>query len=76
MYDSTISRNEGWNFGNQVLERADKTSRVLDANTIICLSPKQVGSSLDLIQWAALLSVSAYDMYRKKYGKLSSVLIL
>jgi uncharacterized alpha-E superfamily protein len=36
----TISRNEGWNFGKlgQVLERADKTSRVLDANTIICLS--------------------------------------
>jgi uncharacterized alpha-E superfamily protein len=32
-YDSTISRNEGWNFGKlgQVLERADKTSRVLDA---------------------------------------------
>jgi uncharacterized alpha-E superfamily protein len=32
MYDSTISRNEGWNFGKlgQVL-RADKTSRVLDA---------------------------------------------
>jgi uncharacterized alpha-E superfamily protein len=33
MYDSTISRNEGWNFGKmgQVLERADKTSKVLDA---------------------------------------------
>ena len=36
-------------------------------------SEKKVGSSLDLIQWAALLkSVSAYDMYRKKYGKLKS----
>jgi uncharacterized alpha-E superfamily protein len=75
MYDSTISRNEGWNFGKlgQVLERADKTSRVLDAKYHLLLdSPKEVGSSLDLIQWAALLkSVSAYDMYRKKYGKLS-----
>jgi uncharacterized alpha-E superfamily protein len=63
MYDSTISRNEGWNFGKlgQVLERADKTSRVLDAKYHHLLeSPKQVGSSLDLIQWAALLkSVSA-----------------
>jgi uncharacterized alpha-E superfamily protein len=59
MYDSTISRNEGWNFGKlgQVLERADKTSRVLDAKYHHLLeSPKQVGSSLDLIQWAALLS--------------------
>jgi uncharacterized alpha-E superfamily protein len=57
MYDSTISRNEGWNFGKlgQVLERADKTSRVLDAKYHHLLeSPKQVGSSLDLIQWAAL----------------------
>jgi uncharacterized alpha-E superfamily protein len=75
MYDATISRNEGWNFGKlgQVIERADKTSRVLDAKYHMLLgSPKQIGSSLDLIQWAALLkSVSAYDMYRKKYGKLT-----
>ncbi|MGB3606189.1 MAG: alpha-E domain-containing protein [Psychroserpens sp.] len=76
MYDATISRNEGWNFGKlgQVLERADKTSRVLDAKYHLLLgSARQVGSSLDLIQWAALLkSVSAYDMYRKKYGKLTA----
>jgi len=76
MYDATISRNEGWNFGKlgQTLERADKTSRVLDAKYhFLSGSTKQVGSSLDLIQWAALLkSVSAYDMYRKKYGKLTS----
>jgi uncharacterized alpha-E superfamily protein len=74
MYDATISRNDGWNFAKlgQALERADKTSRVLDAKYHFLLgSPKLVGSSRDLIQWAALLkSVSAYDMYRKKYGKL------
>jgi len=76
MYDATISRNEGWNYGKlgQAIERADKTSRVLDAKYHFLLgSPSQVGSSLDLIQWAALLkSVSAYDMYRKKYGKLTA----
>jgi uncharacterized alpha-E superfamily protein len=76
MYDATISRNEGWNFAKlgQFIERADKTSRVLDAKYHFLLnSPNQVGSTLDLIQWAALLkSVSAYDMYRKKYGKLTS----
>lgn len=75
MYDATISRNEGWNFGKlgQVIERADKTSRVLDAKYHLLLdNPQQIGSSIDLIQWAALLkSVSAYDMYRKKYGKLT-----
>lgn len=76
MYDATISRNEGWDFAKlgQLLERADKTSRVLDVKYHLLLgSAKQVGSSLDLIQWTALLkSVSAYDMYRKKYGKLTS----
>ena len=75
MYDATISRNEGWNFGKlgQAIERADKTSRLLDAKYHLLLdSPRMVGSSLDIIQWAALLkSVSAYDMYRKKYGKLT-----
>lgn len=75
MYDATISRNEGWHFGKlgQALERADKTSRVLDTKYHLLLdSPKSVGFSLDLVQWAALLkSVSAYDMYRKKYGKLT-----
>ncbi|WP_158978635.1 alpha-E domain-containing protein [Cellulophaga sp. L1A9] len=76
MYDATISRNEGWHFGKlgQAIERADKTSRVLDTKYHLLLdSPNEVGSSLDLIQWASLLkSVSAYDMYRKKYGKLTS----
>lgn len=76
MYDATISRTEGWDFGKlgQALERADKTSRVLDTKYHLLLnSANQVGSATDLIQWAALLkSVSAYDMYRKKYGKLTA----
>ena len=76
MFDTTLSRTDGWHFAKlgQVIERADKTSRVLDVKYHILLSsPEQVGSSLDLIQWAALLkSVSAYDMYRKKYGKLNA----
>ncbi len=74
--DATISRNDGWHFGKigQMIERADKTSRVLDVKYHILLpSAASVGTPLDLIQWAALLkSVSAYDMYRKKYGKLQT----
>jgi len=74
---STISRNDSWHFGNigKLLERADKTSRVLDVKYHILLpTPEAVGSPVDLIQWAALLkSVSAYDMYRKKYGRLAHV---
>lgn len=75
IFDATISRNDGWHFGKigQLLERADKTSRVLDVKYHILLtSTEEVGSPIDLIQWAALLkSVSAYDMYRKKNGKLT-----
>ncbi|WP_372775040.1 alpha-E domain-containing protein [Mangrovibacterium sp.] len=73
--DATISRTEGWHFGRigKLLERADKTSRILDVKYHLLLpSPKDVGTSVDIIQWAALLkSVSAYDMYRKLYGKLT-----
>ena len=73
--DATISRTEGWHFGHigRMLERADKTSRILDVKYHILLPTVQdVGSTLDIIQWAALLkSVSAYDMYRKLYGKLT-----
>jgi len=72
--DATFSRNDGWHFGKigQLIERADKTSRVLDVKYHMLLpTPVAVGSPLDLIHWAALLkSVSAYDMYRKKNGKL------
>lgn len=72
--DATISRTDAYHFGKvgQYIERADKTSRVLDVKYYMLL-PKtdKVGSSLDLIQWAAVLkSVSAYDMYKKEYGNL------
>lgn len=80
IFDATISRTDGWHFGKigQSLERADKTSRVLDVKYHMLLpSAKAVGTPLDLIQWASLLkSVSAYDMYRKKYGRLTAVNIL
>ncbi len=76
IFNDTLSRSDSWHFGNvgKLLERADKTSRVLDVKYHILLPDQSdVGSPLDLIQWAALLkSVSAYDMYRKKYGKLSA----
>lgn len=79
IFDVTISHNDGWHFGKigRLIERADKTSRVLDVKYHMLLPNKElVGSSLDLIQWAALLkSVSAYDMYRKRFGKLTVVSI-
>jgi uncharacterized alpha-E superfamily protein len=72
--DATMTHNESWHFGQvgRRLERADKTARILDVKYFILLpSLRYVGSMLDNIQWMALLkSASAYEMYRKRGGRL------
>ena len=73
--DATMSHGEGWHFGRlgRLIERADKTSRILDVKYFFLLpSVADVGTSLDSIQWAALLkSASALEMYRKRHGRIS-----
>ncbi len=68
--DVTMTHNEGWHFGQlgRFLERAEKTTRILDVKYFILLpSVRDIGSTLDELQWAALLrSTSAYEMYRKQ----------
>jgi uncharacterized alpha-E superfamily protein len=68
--NATMSHNEGWHFGQigRYLERADKTSRILDVKYFILLpSPQDIGTALDELQWIALLrSTSGYEMYRKQ----------
>ena len=56
-----------------MLERADKTSRILDVKYYILLrSSADVGTPFDDIQWAAVLrSASAFEMYRKRFGRIS-----
>jgi uncharacterized alpha-E superfamily protein len=71
----TMSHGEGWHFGRlgQLLERADKTSRILDVKYFILL-PKvdYIGTSIDTIQWAALLkSASALEMFRKRFSTIT-----
>lgn len=72
--DATMSHGEPWHFGRlgRFLERADKTTRILDMKYFILLPDvTYVGSPYDNIQWAALLrSASALEMYRKKYGRI------
>lgn len=67
--NATQSRSESWHFGQlgQLLERADKTTRILDVKYFVLLpSVDAVGSPIDDLQWIALLkSASAYEMYRK-----------
>lgn len=72
--DSTMDHGEGWHFGRmgRMLERADKTSRILDVKYFILLpSVDYIGSSYDNILWGALLrSASAFEMYRKRHGRI------
>ena len=69
---STISHSEAWHFGRlgRFLERADKTSRMLDVKYHILLPETgAVGTTIDLLQWVALLkSVSGYSVCRRQYG--------
>jgi uncharacterized alpha-E superfamily protein len=70
-----MSRGEAWHFRRlgRMIERADKTSRILDVKYYLLLpSVDDVGTPLDTHQWAALLkSASALEMYRKKHGPLA-----
>jgi uncharacterized alpha-E superfamily protein len=73
--DLTMSHNEGWHFGRlaSLLERADKTSRILDVKYYLLLpGPHDVGMTVDELQWGAVLrSASAFEMYRKRHGSLT-----
>lgn len=73
--DATMAHNEAWHFCRlgRMLERAEKTSRMLDVKYYILLrSADDVGSAFDDIQWAAVLrSASAFEMYRKRHGRIS-----
>ncbi len=72
---ATMSHGEGWHFGRigMLLERADKTSRILDVKYYILLPKVEyVGMPIDTIQWAALLkSASALEMYRKRFNSIT-----
>jgi uncharacterized alpha-E superfamily protein len=73
--DSTMSHNEAWHFIQlgRMLERADKTTRILDVKYFLLLpNPEDVGTPVDDVQWKAVLkSVSGFEMYRKRFGRIN-----
>lgn len=74
MADSTMTHDEAWHFARlgRLLERADKTSRILDVKYFLLLPHvSDVGTPLDNVQWSALLkSASALEAYRKRHGRI------
>ena len=73
--DATLSKGEAWHFAQlgRMLERADKTSRIVDVQYYNLLPKSEyIGSTLDVMRWSALLrSTNALAMYRRQYGKIS-----
>lgn len=74
MYN-TMSRSSGWQFAHlgQMLERADKTARLLDVKYFLLLPRgEQIDSPLDAVQWGAVLkSVNALEMYRQQFHSIN-----
>ncbi len=69
--DSTMSHDIGWHFLNagRLLERADKTSRILDVKYFNLLpNVSDVGTAIDDLQWSTLLlAVSGFEAYRREH---------
>jgi uncharacterized alpha-E superfamily protein len=71
--NATLIHNEGWWFvqTGQFLERADKTTRILDVRyeTLPARGAPKSVSQTEALEWAAVLrSCSAWDAYKTIYG--------
>jgi len=75
LMDCTMSHGEAWNFARigMMLERADKTSRILDVKYFMLLPRADlVNTPIDNIQWTAVLkSASAFEMFRKQHHHIT-----
>ncbi len=73
--DTTMTHGEGWHFSRlgRLMERADKTSRILDVKYFMLLPRVDyVGSPYDNLQWGAMLKcLSAFEMYRKQFHHIT-----
>ena len=71
---NTMTHGDGWQFARlgRMLERADKTARIIDVKYFILLpSVEYIGTPYDHILWGSILrSASAFEMYRKDYGQI------
>jgi uncharacterized alpha-E superfamily protein len=71
---TTMLHAEGWHFSRlgRMLERSDKTSRILDVKYYYLLPTlSDIGTPVDDIQWAAVLrSASGLQAYRQRYHRL------
>jgi uncharacterized alpha-E superfamily protein len=73
--NETMNHGDGLHFSRlgRFLERADKTSRILDVKYFILLPElRYVGTTYDDVQWVALLrATSGLNAYRQRHGRIS-----
>ena len=78
--DATMTHGEGWHFCRlgRLLERADKTSRILDVSILFCCIRWRMSGpfSTTCNGWLVLRSASAFEMYRKRHGRISPIAIV
>lgn len=74
LIENSMSRGQGWHFARmgKMLERADKTARLLDVKYFLLLpNTEYVDSPYDAVEWGAVLkSVNAFEMYRKQFHRV------
>lgn len=73
LMENTMSHGEAWHFARlgRLLERADKTGRILDVKYFVLLpTPDYFDSPYDTVEWGAVLkSVSGFKMYCRQYHR-------
>lgn len=73
--EDTMSHGEGWHFARmgRMLERADKTARLVDVKYFLLLPGLDyVDSPYDAVEWGAVLkSANAFEMYRKEHHRVN-----
>lgn len=74
--EASMLHSTGWHFGRmgRYIERADKTTRLLDMKYFIILPEGHaVGSALDILQWTSILkSISGFIAFQRRRTALSA----
>lgn len=73
LIENTMAHSEAWHFERmgRLLERADKTARILDVKYFLLLPTSDyIDSPVDAVEWGAVLkSVSGFEMYIKQFHR-------
>lgn len=79
-FSETVSHSEAWHFAvmGRSLERADKTTRILDIKYFLLLPDLgYVGTPIDDLHWSAVLrSAGGFEMYRQAHGTVDPAKIV